>query len=396
MVSSWAIGGLAARASLLVSSPVVPRADQGTYVANTITAAEVLQQWYDIDDGLWNTTGWWNSANCLTVLADFSSLDVDDANKLNLGSVMANTFTAAQQTVLTASKTMLNGMGLVLVESSYTRTSARDLNARGSSGFINNYYDDEGWWALAWIRAYDVTGVPGYLDMAQHIFEDMKAGTDTVCGGGIWWSKDKTYKNAIANELYLAVAASLANRSTNSDYYVQIANAQWTWFKNSGLINSKNLINDGLNINSDGSCTNNGQQTWTYNQGVILGGLVELNKANGDASLLQQASAIAGAAISTLSRNGILYEGCEPNCGGDGSQFKGIFMRNLHYLQIAAPQDTVRNFILANADSIWNTDRDGSNRLGVTWTGPASAGGGPTAGSHSSAMDALVAAIAVA
>jgi len=205
-------GSLAARASFLVSSPPVATSDLATYVANTVSAVQALQTWYDTSEGLWNTTGWWNSANCLQVLADFSALDADDANDLNLGGVMANTFTAAQQTVQTAAKTMLNGLGMVLIESTYTKTPARDLSGRGNSGFLNNFYDDEGWWALALIRSYDVTGVPGYLDVAQNIFEDMKAGGDDVCGGGIWWSKDKTYKNAIANELYLAVAASLANR----------------------------------------------------------------------------------------------------------------------------------------------------------------------------------------
>ena len=84
-----------------------------------------------------------------------------------------------------------------------------------SPGFINNYYDDEGWWALAWVNAYDLTHTPQYLQMAQSIFADMAGGWDTAtCGGGIWWSKDKTYKNAIANELFLSVAAHLANRTS--------------------------------------------------------------------------------------------------------------------------------------------------------------------------------------
>ena len=396
MVSSKFIGGLAARASFLMSSAPVERASEATYTANAVLAVEALQTWYDAADGLWTTTGWWNGANCLQVLADFASLNADEANELNIGGIISNTFTMAQQSVQIASKTMMAGLGLVLMESSYTKTPVSDLEARGFGGFINNFYDDEGWWALALIRSYDVTGVPGYLDMAQHIFEDMKAGVDSVCGGGIWWSKDKKYKNAIANELYLAVAASLANRPGNKQYYLDAAIAEWNWFKHSGMINSQNLINDGLTINSDGSCTNNGANTWTYNQGVILGGLVELSKANSDKDLLTVASNIAGAAISSLSKNGILYEGCEPNCGADGAQFKGIFMRNLRYLHQAAPQDAFKNFLLANADSIWASDRTNDNKLGITWTGPASAGGGPNAGTHSSAMDALVGAMAVA
>ncbi len=176
---------------------------------------------------------------------------------------------------------------------------------------------------LGLIRAWDVTKVTRYLDAAESIFRDMAGGGDNTCGGGIWWSKDRNYKNAIANELYLAVAASLANRVSSADSrtrYRNTATQQWAWFRASGMINGDNTINDGLYLQN---CTNNGGIVWSYNQGVVLGGLVELNKANGDASLLQQASAIANAAINRLSQpDGILHDPCEPNCGSDGPQFK--------------------------------------------------------------------------
>lgn len=129
------------------------------------------------------------------------------------------------------------------------------------------------------------------------------------------------------------------------------------------------------------------------NQGVVLGGLVELYTATNDESLLTEAQTIATAAIDALSKNGTLYEGCEPNCGADGNQFKGIFMRNLGYLQAVAPLPAYKTFILDNADSIWTNDRDSKNRLGVTWTGPYTTA---DAGTQSSALDALVAAIRAA
>ena len=124
----------------------------------------------------------------------------------------------------------------------------------------------------------------------------------------------------------------------------------------------------------------------------------ELSKATGDSSYLGEAAAIANAAIARLSdSNGIIREvdGCEPRCGNDGSQFKGIFMRNLGYLQKVAPQEAFRTSIIKNADTIWAKNRNSNNQLGIAWAGPPDLGRGPDASTHSSAMDALVAALAV-
>lgn len=186
-----------AKASLLGVS--LAATDRATYVDRSVTAIKTLQSWYDEPDGLWQTTGWWNSANCLTVLGDLLSLAVDGAEDLDLEDVLSNTFTQAQQTTQTATKTLVKGSSKRLFESRYIASPVlgnSGLAARGFSGFINNYYDDEGWWALAWVRAYDVTGNTDYLDMAESIFADMQGGVNGTCGGGIWWSKDRKYKNA--------------------------------------------------------------------------------------------------------------------------------------------------------------------------------------------------------
>ena len=308
-----------------------------------------LQTWYTQSTGLWQTTGWWNAANAVTVLVEYSRLS---------GS----------------------SQYLPAVQNAFT------VNSGG--GFINNYYDDEGWWALAWIAAYDQTGNTNYLSMAEQIFSDMTTGWDDTCGGGIWWSKDRQYKNAIANELFLSVAAELAGRTTGSEQTADLTWAQkeWAWFSGSGMINSENLINDGLNS----SCQNNGETVWSYNQGVILGGLVALAKDTNDNSLLQPAQSIALAAISHLTdANGILHDACEPNCGADGVQFKGIFVRNLATLDTAAPQQQYVTFLQANAESIWNNDRSPDYQFGLIWSGPFSPGNAAT---QTSAIDCLLAA----
>lgn len=304
--------------------------------ANSQTAAVVLQQWYNTSNGQYNSTGWWNAANCLEALENVIAAD----NATQYLEILTNTY---------------------------------NMNASGD--FLDSYYDDEGWWANAWIRAYDLTGNTNFLKMAKTIFSDIVKGWDTSatnCGGGIWWNKTHTYKNAIPNELFLLAAIRLHQRTPGdggSGSYFYWATNEWTWFKNSGMINSENLINDGLTTN----CANNHETTWTYNQGVILGGLTDLYKVTGDSSYLSQAELIANAATTTLvDGNGILVEPCEANnsCGSDGPQFKGIFLRYLACLYDETHTPAYYTFLYKNAHAVWFNDQNSSNQLGLHWDGP--------------------------
>ena len=267
-----------------------------------------------------------------------------------------------------------------------------------SPGFLNNYYDDEGWWALAWVDVYDVTHERRYLEIAGSIFADMTTGWDETCSGGIWWSKDRKYKNAIANELFLSVAAHLAARSGDGKdkaRYLDWAEREWAWFAKAGMINADHQVNDGLEIGSDGKCVNNRKTTWSYNQGVVLGGLAELYEQTHDEKMLDEANAIAAATLRSpvlIDKLGILHEPCEPDCGADGTQFKGIFVRNLAALYRLAPSASYRDFVVKNADAVWKGMQPPKYEIGTSWSAPH---GEANASTQSSGMDALVSAAAV-
>jgi predicted alpha-1,6-mannanase (GH76 family) len=334
--------------SFWIGSPATLSAND--FTANTGVAAEALQRWYN-HKGLWDTTDWWNAANCVEA--------IENVIQVQNG-----------------------GPYLEVLDKTFRENKGRD--------FLNDYYDDEGWWALAWIRAFDLTGDARYLKMAKTIFVDMTGGWDDHCGGGIWWRKDRRYKNAIANELFLLVAIRLHQRTPGDagpGSYFDWAIREWTWFKNTGMINADNLVNDGLNRD----CKNNGQTTWTYNQGVILGGLTELYKVTGDVAYLDQATAIADAALKTLSCPlGVLRESCEPErCGGaDVPQFKGIFIRYLADLYDVTRKPAYSEMLFASAQSVWRNNRNASNQFGLLWTGPIDS---VDAARHSSAMMAITA-----
>lgn len=328
-------------------------------------AVDALQLWYNPSTGLYRSTGWWNSANAITVLANYSRL----ARTSEYFPIFANTLQMAQ------------------------------AGPDGAKGFLNKYYDDEGWWALAWIDVYDLTGDKRYLQTAASIFKDMQLGwDDETCGGGVWWSKDKKDKNAIENELFLSVAASLVNRESDSALRKEDIfwmRREWQWFRDSGMINASQLINDGLDISIPSRCTNNGKRTWTYNQGVILGALVEMNRVERkaghmDRTLLKLAASIADAAIEHLKDpHGALGEPDDAHDGADVPQFKGILVRNLMALSNETQIHNYEQFVATNAKLIWANDRNPSDQLGFWWGGPFDLA---DAARQSSALDMLLAA----
>jgi predicted alpha-1,6-mannanase (GH76 family) len=299
-----------------------------------------LQLWYNYDTGLWETTSWWNAANALTALIKFGQLTNDES----LLEVVENTFLRTKQFEVPA-------------------TEKKD--AWICSDYINDYYDDEGWWALAWLDAWEWTGNQEYVKMARHIFEDIVLGWDDTCGGGISWKKGLGYKGTISNELALLLGARLylANTDTvKGKSFLQWSLDIWNWMLSVDLINDEGQVQDGA---GGGNCDCEiNPRVGTYNQGVILSGLVYLSEITGDRSYINQAHTIASAALKNMvNENGILIElNCEPDdCNADAEQFKGIFMRHLAFLNQHSPKKVYKEFIALNAHNIWeNAMQNGS------------------------------------
>ena len=195
--------------------------------------------------------------------------------------------------------TRLTGDGRCANVITTTFTAAQSQHAK----FVNTYYDDNAWWALAWIAAFDLTRESRYLEAARTIFAWNTAAWDNSCGGGLRWHAKSTYKNAITNELFITLAALLHQRSPGGGYLTW-AQRGWEWFIARGFIGPAGLVNDGITL----ACQNNGATTWTYNQGVILGGLAALSEITGDRGYLTQGEAIAAAAL-----RGLLPAASSPN-----------------------------------------------------------------------------------
>lgn len=350
--------GRSSRWAALILAGAVLAGCGGTRVPSDQPAVDALVGFYDQRSGVWPTTGWWNSANALNALTDYMIVSGDTRYLW----VVENTFTKKRNA------------------------------ARGN--FINDFTDDTGWWALAWISAYDLTGDVRYLQTAQRGIDFMWSTHDDTCGGGLWWTVSRGYKNAISNELFVQAAAELAARlADGGSVYLERAVTVWNWFESSGMINDELLVNDGLYT---ATCRNNGDTTWTYNQGVLLGSLVALFRATGEDRYLVRARQLADASTTSedLHVDDVLTEPCErTRCDVNGPSFKGIYVRNVGDLNRALDDHPYSDYLAEQASTAYDHNRTPDNRYGLHWAGPVE---DISAATQQSAVDLLVAAQPVA
>ena len=324
--------------------PTNSRTDGPTAVARARVAADVLMRSYDPGKA-WFPSNWWNSAVALQTIGDYMQRTGDRRYLSQLD----NTF-KKNKGVFPA--------GVLQGEPSLGNFTSRSI-------------DDTEWWGLTWVQAYDLTRNPKYLDMAvtiaHYVYDYWDTGT---CGGGVWWSAERSYKNAVTNGLFIRLTAELHNRIPGDKVWLARSRTAWAWFQGSGMINATGLVNDGLTS----TCTNNGQTVWTYNQGLAIGAGLELWRATKDPQILAIVHRLADAAISpnALVIDGILTENCDAldqTCSDDGKQFKGIFMRYWTDLVDTTGDRRYAAFLDRQAESIWTNDRDTAGRLSTRWSG---------------------------
>ena len=321
--------------------------DGPTAMARARVAADVLMSSYEPEKA-WFPSSWWNSAVALQTVGDYMQRTGD---RRYLGQ-LNNTF-EKDKGVFPAG--VLSGDPLL-------------------GNFTSRAIDDSEWWGLTWLQAYDLTHDPKYLNMAVTIANYVDGYWDTsTCGGGVWWDGERTYKNAIVNGLWIRLTAELHNRIPGDTLWLGRSKTAWAWFQGSGMINANGLVNDGLT----NACTNNGQNVWSYNQGLAIGAGLELWRATRDPQVLTSVRRLADAAIGpdALVTNGVLTETCDATdqtCDDNAKQFKGIFMRYWTDLVDTTHDRGYAAFLDQQAASIWDDDRDAASRLGTRWAGATS------------------------
>lgn len=211
-------------------------------------------------------------------------------------------------------------------------------------------YDDAQWTGISLIKAYQLLEKKRYLQKAIELWDYiLKNSWDSdFCSGGLWWNVERTYKNAITNELFI-VFSTMLYFETNDQKYNDWAIRAWEWFRSTEMLSLetketevKYLVNDGVTSN----CKNNNGPIWTYNQAVLIGGLVNLWKINNKEIYIDTAVKIALSALDFLTSSDILVErsrdgSINNSLNSDQQQFKGIFCRYISSLEQALPPDNL-------------------------------------------------------
>jgi hypothetical protein len=102
------------------------------------------------------------------------------------------------------------------------------------------WFDDNGWWGLAFVNAYRATGARRYLTDAQRALDYIAdAGWDSK-GGGIWWNTEHPYKagEALAADTLLA---TLLYQQTRSSFALEQALKFLAWGETAGFSSANGL-----------------------------------------------------------------------------------------------------------------------------------------------------------
>ena len=254
----------------------------------------------------------------------------------------------------------------------FSGTAKMFFELQQKRGWLDGFYDDEDWITLALLHAYKVTGDATYLTQAKTVYADIMNAWDTTCCGvhlgGMWWEKPNISKVTAINA-GAVVSASRLYAATNDATYLAFGQKVFDFWSTYMVDPATGHVYDGEN--DDGGV--NTTWSFTYNEGLFIGAVVELARATGDNSHLPLAHTVAGymmqKEIETLDAGTILSDG---KCSGDGEMFKGIGARYLGELYAADPTHTeYRDFLRRSADAAWTLARDtASGNISCDWEGP--------------------------
>lgn len=235
----------------------------------------------------------------------------------------------------------------------------RGHRLRNNLRWVNDYYDDMAWLALALERAGRLAGVQR-PKACQKLADQFLNAWVPEDGGGIPWRKQDQFFNAPANgpaAIFLARYDRLRRAEQMSD-----------WLDETLIDPDTHLVFDGI---KGGSLV---RAQYTYCQGVVLGLETELAARTGDPEHASRVHRLVAAVASDMAPDGVI----KGAGGGDGGLFNGILARYLALVATTLPQhgeadttarDTARSLVLSSAEAAWQNRQtvDGLPLFSAFW-----------------------------
>ena len=290
---------------------------------------------------------WWPSANAVEMLIDFMNAAETSEYDASLESLYDLRKDHRGLAARVAAELRRRGQWSDADEARYQRSgkSAGESVPTATeyySDFQNEFLDDSGWWALAWLKMHDRTHAPKYLATARTIHAHIAKNWRPDKRGGIIWceDEDKQRPNAITNSLFIILSARLYER-TKEPGFLDWAEKTLAWFHEAALYDGIAVV-DGPGHRGD---------YWSYNQGTFIGGLTALHQATGRQEFLDEAVAVTRTVLhesGLVSPEGVLVE--KIGTRGDACLFKGIFARYLAQLSGALTSQKQRPEVAEDID----------------------------------------------
>ncbi|MBG6190431.1 putative alpha-1,6-mannanase (GH76 family) [Arthrobacter sp. CAN_A212] len=214
----------------------------------------------------------------------------------------------------------------------------RGIHLRNGLRWTNAYYDDMAWLALAVDRMGQVRDGGGRalapLDRA------LRSAHTADLGGGLYWNTSRDFKNTPAT----GPAALFFARRGQPERGQELVD----WLGERLRDGQTGLYLDGIRVKA-------GRATlvptvYTYNQGPVLGALLEL----GGTANLATAADLVSAVDSQLGTEGVLLT----HGAGDGGLFTGILVRYLAFAALNpllpdSARRTAETLVTATSENLW-------------------------------------------
>ena len=229
----------------------------------------------------------------------------------------------------------------------------------------DGWNDDIGWFTMALIRGYQITGNPDFLTAAENGFNyAFKRGWDTKWNdGGIWEQQIEYCKNGadvnkgtLSNDS-LGIDACLIYQSTHNVTYLNKALQIYGWERSHLYNASTGQINTG--VSQDGTVDHG---TAVYNQGTFVDYANYLYQFTGNVSYYNDAKGAIDFTKNNLTTNGIIS-----NDAGYLDTWADTFARGLgHFVKDNHQWAAYYPWMVQNANAAWGCRRTDDN---IAWNG---------------------------